>query len=79
MPLTLAESVRVIDATIAKSEQLNIKIATAVCDPGGRLIAFHRMDGAIWITVYRSQGKAVTSAAPRPPWRGPPRPQTFPR
>ena len=63
MPLSLAESIRVIQATISKSEQLNIKITTAVCDPGGRLIAFHRMDGAIWITVYRSQGKAVTSAA----------------
>ena len=35
----------------------------AVCDAGGRLIAFNRMDGAIWAGVYGSQGKAVASAA----------------
>ena len=32
-------------------------------DEGGRLVAFSRMDGAIWGSVYGSQGKAITSAA----------------
>jgi uncharacterized protein GlcG (DUF336 family) len=34
-----------------------------VCDAGGRLIAFQRMDNAILASVYGSQGKAVASAA----------------
>ena len=37
--------------------------ASAVCDAGGRLIAFQRMDGAMWAAVYGSQGKAAASAA----------------
>jgi len=35
----------------------------AVCDAGGRLVAFNRMDGAIWAGAYGSQGKAVASVA----------------
>lgn len=30
-----------------------------VCDAGGRLMAFNRMDGAIWASVYGCQGKAL--------------------
>ena len=32
-------------------------------DAGGRLLAFNRMDGAIWAGSYGSQGKAVASVA----------------
>ena len=63
MSLTLAEANRVVQGTIAKSEELGIKVNVAVCDAGGRLIAFARMDGAIWAGGYGSQGKAVASAA----------------
>ena len=52
-----------ISAALAKAGELNIKISVAVCDAGGRLIAFNRMDGAIWAGVYGSQGKAVASVA----------------
>src|ERR1700749_3422679 len=31
--------------------------------PASRLVAFQRMDNAIWASVYGSQGKAVASAA----------------
>jgi uncharacterized protein GlcG (DUF336 family) len=48
---------------MAKAEELNIKINVAVCDAGGRLIAFQRMDDARWAGVYGSQGKAIASAA----------------
>jgi glc operon protein GlcG len=34
-----------------------------VVDAGGRLIAFQRMDNAIFAGVYGSQGKAIASAA----------------
>jgi uncharacterized protein GlcG (DUF336 family) len=42
---------------------MNIKISVAVCDAGGRLVAFNRMDGAIWASVYGCQGKAIASVA----------------
>ena len=63
MSLTLGEANQVIQGTLAKAEEMNIKVNMAVCDAGGRLIAFARMDGAIWAGVYGSQGKAVASAA----------------
>ena len=63
MALNLDEANRIIAGAIAKAEELNIKINVAACDAGGRLIAFNRMDGAIWAGVYGSQGKAVASAA----------------
>ena len=62
MALTLAEAQRIVAGAVAQAEELNIKVNVAVCDAGGRLIAFGRMDGAIWAGVYGSQGKAVASA-----------------
>ncbi|MCE2404941.1 MAG: heme-binding protein [Dehalococcoidia bacterium] len=63
MALTLAEANTVIAGAVKKAQELNIKVCVAVCDGGGRLLAFNRMDGAIWGAVYGSQGKAVASAA----------------
>lgn len=63
MALTLAEANRIIEGAIAKAESLGIKVNVAVCDGGGRLKAFGRMDGAGWAGMYGSQGKAVASAA----------------
>jgi uncharacterized protein GlcG (DUF336 family) len=62
MAINLAEANRIIAGTIAQAEEFGIKVNVAVCDAGGRLIAFNRMDGAIWAGVYGSQGKAVASA-----------------
>lgn len=62
MSLTLQDANRVIAAAIAKAEALNIRISVAVCDAGGRLVAFQRMDNAIWASTYGSQGKAIASA-----------------
>ena len=63
MALTMAEANRIVEGAIAKARELNIKISVAVCDAGGRLVAFNRMDGAIWAGAYGSQGKAVASVA----------------
>ena len=63
MALTLDEANRVVAATIARAKALNIRISIAVCDTGGHLVAFQRMDGAIWAGAYGSQGKAAASAA----------------
>src|ERR1700761_7963068 len=63
MSLTLDEANRVVAGALAKAREINIKVSAAVCDAGGRLMAFQRMDNAIWASAYGSQGKAVASAA----------------
>ena len=63
MSLSLEEANRIVAGAVAKAQQLNIKISAAVVDAGGRLVAFGRMNNAIWAGVYGSQGKAVASAA----------------
>src|SRR5882724_9262688 len=63
MALTLEQANRIAQGAIEKAKELNIKISVAVCDAGGRLMAFQRMDNAIWASAYGSQGKAVASAA----------------
>src|SRR5207248_7347024 len=63
MSITLEEANRIVQGAIAKAQQINIKISAAVVDAGGRLVAFQRMDNAIWASAYGSQGKAVASAA----------------
>ena len=63
MALTLAEANRAVEGAIAAATEMGIKINVAVVDGGGRLLAFNRMDGAIWGGAYGSQGKAVASAA----------------
>jgi glc operon protein GlcG len=61
MALTLAEANHVVQTAIEKAREMNIRISVAVCDAGGRLMAFNRMDNAIWGSVYGSQGKAIAS------------------
>ncbi len=63
MALTLEEANRIAEGAIAKARQLNIRVSVAVCDAGGRLVAFQRMNNAIWASAYGSQGKAIASAA----------------
>ena len=63
MALTLAEANQVVQGAVDKAREMNIRISVAVCDAGGRLVAFNRMDGAIWGSVYGSQGKAIASVA----------------
>ena len=63
MALTLEEANRVAEGAVEHARSLDIKVCVAVCDGGGRLIAFQRMDGAMWAAVYGSQGKAAASAA----------------
>ena len=51
MALTLAEANRIVQAAVTKAQEINIKVSVAVCDAGGRLVAFNRTDGAIWGSV----------------------------
>jgi uncharacterized protein GlcG (DUF336 family) len=63
MALTLADANRIVQAAIDRAKEMNIRISVAVCDAGGRLLAFNRMDNAIWASVYGCQGKAIASVA----------------
>lgn len=63
MTLTLEEANRIADGAMAKAAELGITVCAAVCDGGGRLVSFQRMDGAIWAAVYGCQGKAIASAS----------------
>ena len=62
MALTLVEANRMIQAALAKAEELQVKISVAVCDTGGNLIALNRMNGAIVVSATVAQGKAAASA-----------------
>lgn len=61
--LTLDESLRMLEAARAKAAEIGVRVAIAVLDPRGDLVALHRMDGALWRSVPISQGKAAASAA----------------
>jgi glc operon protein GlcG len=63
MSLSLEEANRVIQGALAKATELGIKVSVAICDGGGRLVAFQRMDNAIWASTFASQGKAIASSA----------------
>src|SRR6266516_3651627 len=63
MALTLSDANRIVEGALARAKDLDIKISVSVCDAGGRLVAFNRMDGAIWASSIGAQGKAVASAA----------------
>jgi glc operon protein GlcG len=62
MALTLAEARRMIQAAVAKAQELQVKLSVAVCDTGGNLIAFDRMDGTIVVSATVAQGKAAAAA-----------------
>ena len=62
-PLTLDESLRMLEAARAKAAEIGVRVAIAVLDPRGDLVALHRMDGGLWRSVPISQGKAAASAA----------------
>lgn len=63
MAITMADANKALAAAVKSAEDMNIKLCVAVCDVGGRLIAFNRMDGAGWASIYGAQGKALASAA----------------
>ena len=63
MSLTLAEANQIVQGALDRAREMNIRISVAVCDAGGRLMAFNRMDNAIWASVYGCQGKAIASVA----------------
>ena len=61
--LTSKEARAVIDRGVAKAHELGFKVAVAVVDAAGHLVACDRMDGALWITPEIARAKANAAAA----------------
>src|SRR5262249_2848641 len=65
--LTLVEANQAIAAALATAQNMQMKIAVSVCDEGGRLLAFQRMDGAFAESIALAIGKAIGAAASKEP------------
>jgi glc operon protein GlcG len=61
--VTLTEAHAAIERGIAKAQQLGFKVAVAVVDAAGHLVACDRMDGALWVTPEIARAKANAAAA----------------
>src|SRR5437868_6452514 len=61
MNLSLARSL--IAAARSEAERRSLRLAIAVDDAGGHLVAFERMDGVEWVAADVALGKAYTAAA----------------
>ncbi len=61
--LTLKEARAAIERGVAKAHELGFKVAVAVVDAGGHLVACDRMDGALWIAPEIARAKANAAAA----------------
>jgi uncharacterized protein GlcG (DUF336 family) len=50
-----------IEAAEKKSQEIGVPMVISVCDEGGTLVAFSRMDGAALLSVKIAQDKAYTA------------------
>src|SRR5467141_296033 len=60
-------SLKMLQAGVAKADELNCKVSLAVVDQSCRLIGFLMMDGARHFSIITTQRKAITSASQRMP------------
>ena len=65
--LTEAASLKMIQAGVAKANELGCKVSLAVVDQSCRLIAFVMMDGAKHFSIITTKRKAITAASQRQP------------
>jgi glc operon protein GlcG len=61
--LTLKDARAAIERGVAKAHELGFKVAVAVVDAAGHLVACDRMDGALWIAPEIARAKANAAAA----------------
>lgn len=60
--MTLADARACIARGVREAERLGFKVAIAVVDAGGHLVACDRMDGALWVTPEIARAKANAAA-----------------
>ena len=65
--LTHAASLKMLQAGVAKAEEIGCKVSLAVADQSCRVIAFLMMDGARHFSIITTTQKAITSASQRQP------------
>lgn len=63
MALTLKQAHECIERGLVKARELDFKVAVAVVDDAGHLVACDRMDGALWVTPEIARAKANAAAA----------------
>lgn len=63
--LTLEGAKRMLSAAEARAQSMGVSMDIAICDDGGNLLAFHRMDGARITSIDVAISKAFTAAAAR--------------
>ncbi len=63
--LSLSGAKRMLEAAESRAHEMGLAMDIAICDEGGNLLAFHRMDGAKITSIEVAIGKAFTSAASR--------------
>jgi glc operon protein GlcG len=63
MAVTLAQARACIARGVARAEALGFRVAVAVVDDAGHLVACERMDGALWVTPEIARAKANAAVA----------------
>ena len=63
MKLTLGGARKLLDAAIAKANEMNVPECICVVDVGGHLLAMARMDGAFALSIDTALRKAQTAAS----------------
>jgi uncharacterized protein GlcG (DUF336 family) len=61
--LSLKGAMVVLNAAIAKAEEMGVPQCIVIVDRSGNLLAFARMDGARFLSQYSATQKAVTAAS----------------
>jgi glc operon protein GlcG len=61
--LTLDRARQCIARGLARAQELGFRVAIAVVDEAGHLLACERMDGALWVTPEIARAKANAAAA----------------
>jgi glc operon protein GlcG len=62
MSVTLEQARASIERGLKKAHELGFKVAIAVVDDAGHLVACERMDGALWVTPEIARAKANAAA-----------------
>ncbi len=63
--LTLQDAQLIMQACVAKAEEINVDMDIAITDDSGNLLMFQRMDNARITSIDISMGKSFTASAAR--------------
>lgn len=63
--LTLADAQLIMQACVAKAEEIQVDMDIAITDDSGHLLMFQRMDNARITSIDIAQGKSFTASAAR--------------